>query len=254
MWNAPLRFARHVRAMRRGNHEFLSDIIRRFCRAGPPEKRKPRGGYDPGFWLHQWNALPTPVAYIAENSITPAGGGQVMLRNIVDGWALNASIEFLPFRALPMQLGQLEPLRRAHNFRERIWVLPDDLTIAIPARGQLNRQIRITPGSWLWGGTFYKFDNSDEEHLYNPVAPAGLSVQITDDATGCQFGSEFILANCLYPDGGFASPALLAQPRLFVRSGLLSVEIANLNDVDVNCQLQLCFSEPCELREGAQCP
>jgi hypothetical protein len=70
-----------------------------------------------------------------------------MLTNIVDGWILNPSIKYLPYRAIAMLLGQLDPLRRAHNYRERIWVLPDDLTIAIPARGQFQRQIRITPNS-----------------------------------------------------------------------------------------------------------
>lgn len=178
-----------------------------------------------------------------------------MLTNIIDGWALNASIRYLPYRATPMLLGQLEPLRRAHNYRERIWVLPDDLTIAIPARGQFNRQIRVTPNSWLWGGTFYKFSNEDEENLFTPVAPDDLSLQIADDATGCQFGSEFITANSLFPGGGFSTPALLTQPRIFVKGGLLSVEIANLAATDALCQLQLCFSEPCELRmEGSQCP
>ena len=189
-----------------------------------------------------------------------------MLTNIIDGWSLNAAIRYLPYRPTAILLGQLEPLRRAHNYRERIWVLPDDLTIAIPARGQYNRQIRVTPNSWLWGGTFYQFSDEDEEHLFNPVAPIDLSLQITDDATGCQFGSEFILANALFPGGGvlspspaadrnISSPCLLTQPRVFVKGGLLSIEIANLSALDVKCQLQLCFSEPCEIREGGiQCP
>lgn len=182
-----------------------------------------------------------------------------MLRNIVDGWVLNPSIRYLPFRALPMLLGQLEPLRRAHNYREQIIIVPDDLTVAIPARGQLNRQIRITPDSYLWGATFWEFTSEDEEHLFNPIAPSGLTLQITDDATGCQFGSEFIGAYSLNPSGAGAkfstTPVLLTQPRLFVKPGLLSVEIGNLNTTDVFCQLALYFSEPCDrMLEETQCP
>ncbi len=186
-----------------------------------------------------------------------------MLTNIVDGWILNPSIKYLPYRSIAMLLGQLEPLRRAHNYREQIWVVPDDLRNAIPARGQLNRQIRVTENSILWGATFYKF-TTEGGHFLGVAAPTLLSLQITDDATGCQFGSEFINAQCIFPRPDVSptgitllsgtTPCLLTQPRLFVKPGLISVEIANLDTVAVNCQLCLYFSEPCELVDrGAQC-
>lgn len=188
-----------------------------------------------------------------------------MLTNIIDGWALNPSIRYLPFRATPMMLGQLEPLRRAHNRRQWIVVLPDDLTVSIAARGQLNQQIRITPDSYLWGATFYRFTTEGPmAPQFVPGAPTELSLQITDDATGCQFGSEFINAQALYPNppaitlplnGGMITPLLLTQPRLFVKEGLLSVEIANHDSVEAFCQLALYFSEPCDkVLERNQCP
>lgn len=185
-----------------------------------------------------------------------------MLTNIVDGWLLNPSIKYLPYRSIPMMLGQLDPLRRAHNYRNYTWIVPDDLTVAIPARGQLNRQIRVPANSYLWGATFWQFIQG-EETLFQPVGPTEMSLQITDDATGCQFGSEFINAQSLWPsDGsgnstavGNSTPCLLTQPRLFVKSGLLSVEIANLDTADAFCQLALYFSEPCDkVLEENQCP
>lgn len=186
-----------------------------------------------------------------------------MLTNIVDGWILNPALRYLPYRSTAMLLGQLEPLRRAHNYREQIWVVPDDLTVAIPARGQVNRQIRITRNSYLWGATFYKF-TVEGGHFLGVAAPTLLALQITDDATGCQFGSEFINAQALFPRNvvtpsgltfpADSTPVLLTQPRLFVKPGLLSVEIANLDTVAVNCQLALYFSEPCEMVDrGSQC-
>ena len=187
-----------------------------------------------------------------------------MLTNIVDGWILNPSIKYLPYRSIAMLLGQMEPLRRAHNYRERIWVVPDDLRTVIPARGQLNRQIRVVQNSILWGATFNRF-TVEGGHFTGVVAPTNMALQITDDATGCQFGSEFVFAASLFPrkdvsptgitlDSG-STPCLLTQPRLFVKPGLLSVEIANVDTVDVNCQLCLYFSEPCELVDrGSQCP
>lgn len=177
-----------------------------------------------------------------------------MLKNIVDGWLLNPTILYLPYRTVPMMLGQLEPLRRAHNMREYIWLMPEDLTVAIPARGQLNQQIRVPPNSYLWGGTFYKFVDG-EAGPFVPAAPTDLSLQFTDDATGCQYGSEFIAGTSLYPGGSKSTPGLLMQPRLFIAPGLVSVEIANLADEDVFCQLALYFSEPCDKTvEGRQCP
>ena len=183
-----------------------------------------------------------------------------MLTNIVDGWILNPSIKYLPYRAVPMMLGQMESLRRAHNRRNYTYVVPANLLNSIAARGQLNDQIRIAANSYLRGVTFYKFDAS-----FNPLAPTLLSLQITDDATGCQFGSEFIQAQAVYPrpDVSVAgitlssgtTPCLLTQPRLFIKPGLLAVEIANLDVVSVNVQLALYFSEPCEMVErGSQCP
>ena len=181
-----------------------------------------------------------------------------MLKNIIDGWALNTTIRYLPYRSVPMLLGQMEPFRRAHNYREQIWAIPEDLLIPIPARGQLNRQIRVTPNSILWGATFYAFSGpgGEDEPGFLPISPTGLSLQMTDDATGLQFGSEFINAYSLYPgitvpspqDGQSVTPVLLTQPRMFIAPGLISVEIANINAVPAYCQLCLYCSEPCELR------
>jgi hypothetical protein len=121
----------------------------------------------------------------------------------------------------------------------------------------------VTENSILWGATFYKF-TTEGGHFLGVAAPTLLSLQITDDATGCQFGSEFINAQCIYPRPDVSptgitllsgtTPCLLTQPRLFVKPGLISVEIANLDTVAVNCQLCLYFSEPCELVDrGSQC-
>lgn len=182
-----------------------------------------------------------------------------MLTNIVDGWILNPSIRYLPYRAMPMLLGQMEALRRAHNLRNRMWVLPDNVEDSIPARGKYERQIRVTPGSYLWGMTFYKFiDNFGA--LFTPVAPDDLSFQVTDDATGVQISSEFLSARAFWPGAPSArttTPVLLTQPKLIVGQGLLAVEIANTNASPAFVQLCMYFLEPCELSldpKGDTCP
>jgi hypothetical protein len=182
-----------------------------------------------------------------------------MLTNIVDGWVLNPTIRYLPYRSTAMLLGQLEPLRRAHNYRDRIWVLPDDLTIAIPARGQFNREIRVPANSYLWAAQCHQFI-SEGEFLFIPIAPSDLSLQITDQATGVDIASEFISALMFWPPPGppprdNSTPVLLTQPRLFVAPGLLKVSIANAAATESLCQLLLYFLEPCDLSlEQSQCP
>jgi hypothetical protein len=178
-----------------------------------------------------------------------------MLKNIIDGWSLNTRVRYLPYRPTPMMLGQMEPLRRAHNLRPRDWVLPDDFTIPIPARGQYNRQIRVAPDSYWWAASCFAFINEGEFNFI-PVQPEDLAIQITDESTGCTLASEFIDARCFFP--GLAStitPPLLTSPRLIAAPGLLSVQIANKSATETLAQLVLYFLEPCDkILEQSQCP
>ena len=187
-----------------------------------------------------------------------------MLRNIVDGFALNPSIRQLPYRSMAMMLGQLEPLRRAHNLRPRNCVLPENLLDSIAARGQLNQQIRVSPNSWLWALSFWEFETPEEEDLFtvgNPVAPDHFSLQITDQASGAEIASEFISARSFWPGVAGVAPlfpksrspqVLLTKPQLITGSGLLSVRISNTDSAAHFGQLILYFLEPCEVRIDAE--
>ncbi len=184
-----------------------------------------------------------------------------MLKNIVDGWLLNPSIRYLPYRPTPMQLGQMEALRRAHNLRDRQLVLPNRITDAIEARGQLNKNVRITPCSYLWAVSFWEFENPEGERDLRAVgagvAPDHFSLQITDENSGAEIASEFISARAFWPGGGNdrlkLPQVLLTQPRIIAGEGLISIRIANTDSVPHFCQLVLYFLEPCEGVLEAQC-
>jgi hypothetical protein len=179
-----------------------------------------------------------------------------MLTNIVDGWLLNTRIRYLPFRATPMMLGQMEALRRAHNLRDQIFVHPPDgLDTPIAAYGQYNRQFRTTPNSYLWALSFREFATLEGGTIGDSIPPDDFSLQITDEASGAEIASEFITAKIFWPGSdGFLPQVPLTQPRLFSGAGLVSVRIANIDTVPHFCQLLMYFLEPCEARlEKGQC-
>ncbi len=171
-----------------------------------------------------------------------------MLTNIVDGWLLNPRIRYVPYRAVPMQLGQMEALRRAHNLRDRWVVLPGDFTTPIAGYGQFNKEIQVAPCSYLWSIAFREF-GAEGTHLLGEVAPpVDFSLQITDENSGAEIASEFVSAAIFWPgNDGFLSQPLLTQPRIIAGKGLVSVRIANSNKNSKFCQLILYFLEPCEI-------
>lgn len=175
-----------------------------------------------------------------------------MLTNIVDGFIYNTRIRYLPFRAAPMMLGQMEPLRRAHNYRDQLFVLPPDgLQTPIAAYGQFNKQVRATPGAYLWALSFWEFGAAVAPAVIGPgVSPDHFSLQVVEEASGVEIASEFIPARMYWPGlDNFMPQVLRTQPQLISGEGLISVRIANTDSVAHNCQLILYLVEPCETRK-----
>ena len=185
-----------------------------------------------------------------------------MLTNIVDGFLDNLTTKYLPDRATPYQLGQLDGVRRANNLRMYSWVLPERVQDAIAARGQFEQEIRVIPNSYLFAIGFWEFETPGEESealVGAGVAPDHFSLQITDQSAGDEIASEFISSRLFWPSTGEPRTrmpyCLLDQPRIVAGSGLLSVRIANTDSLPHFCQLVLYFVEPCEsVDQRSQCP
>ena len=75
----------------------------------------------------------------------------ITVPDIMDGFTLNPSIRYRPNWYYPMALGQLDILRRANTYRPKIYSLPDEFNTPIPARETREFQLRLTPGSYIWG-------------------------------------------------------------------------------------------------------
>lgn len=172
------------------------------------------------------------------------------LNQIVDGFTYNNFFRELPVRLYEAQLGQMDVLRRANNYRPRWYVAPDNLNDPITAYETFEMQIRITPRSYLWGFTFFSFDAAGG---YEPQFGGDVLVSVTEACNGVAMFSEFATAAGLQglqrrgSNTGVNNPNLLMQPRLILEPGLVNVEISNRLGTDQYCQLVLFCAEPCEV-------
>jgi hypothetical protein len=162
---------------------------------------------------------------------------------VIDGFSYSLSNIYTPGWYRPMALGQLEALRKAGNYRSRWYTVPEDLDEVLPGFGVIEQQLRIVPGTYLYG---YMVESIS---LGN-----GVLVRITEGATGIALMEDFVYAANLTvpsPPGGsfsFGQPTLMTQPRLIIDPGWVNVEIANPGVPDpvfAFAHIVLLCAEPC---------
>jgi hypothetical protein len=180
---------------------------------------------------------------------------------LLDGFILSASQLYLPIIYRASALAQMEVLRRSRGYRTRWYLVPDDLQDPIPAYSQVELQINVPPGSYLWGLAF-----TIPERLNDSLVNTVCHVQITDACTETAIFSDYVMEQnvvSLIPGNGGQNrrnPMILAQPALIGQPGLVDVEIFNGSTsgatppvgVSLNCQLALLFAEPCVPPEEMQ--
>ncbi len=173
-------------------------------------------------------------------------------RDIVDGFAMSASQLLVPSSSRALILGQMDVLRRASAMRPRHYIAPLDSDEPVPAFKQVEYQISVMPGSYVWGLSFAYIPVADE---VTDAEAIKVHIQITDVCTETPFFSDYVrgvtfltdpsLVTAFYPTGTFRAPHLLAQPRLIGDPAKLDVELYNSSAVDIQCQLVLMVAEPC---------
>ena len=169
---------------------------------------------------------------------------------VVDGFTHSLSMLYLPTVFRASVLAQMELLRRAKGYRVREYCIPDSLNNPIAAFGQVEQQINMLPGSYIWALTFSALTDEDDHFSPNTTYPAKMYIQLTDACTETPFFSDYAFATHFeaLPNNTVSwaqhNPHLLSQPRLIGIPGLVDVEIYNSNAVDVTCQLVVCVAEP----------
>ena len=158
-----------------------------------------------------------------------------------DGFAMNAALRYLPYRYFPLALSSLDFIRgNAEGYRAKWIISPHDFNIPIPALDTHVDQVRLVPGSWVWGMTFSAVDG----------VIADFTVQVTDPCDGNPFFSYFVNATALRASGATGTnlfPVLLSTPKQITAPGFLNIEIGNQAEDDQRCQFILLAAEPCRM-------
>lgn len=170
---------------------------------------------------------------------------------IVDAFTYMASKDYRKFhynfRALALE--QMDTLRRARGYRARWYVVPDELNRSLAAYQTYEQQVRVTPGSYLWGWSYAEASLA----AVDPIA----HLRITEQATNIALMDDFVVGASV--GGGntgaiIDAPFMLTEPRLVLEPGFLNVEMTNPSGTVSFPQLVLYLAEPCEYMEyGGGC-
>jgi hypothetical protein len=184
---------------------------------------------------------------------------------VVDGFCYDLTTAYLPCRYVPMALGQLEALRKAGQYRARLYPVPEELLAPIPPYDTVEQQVRIVPGSYLYGWTISARVTGGGVMYYD--TPINILIRMTEGATGIPLMGDFLYATNMgglvaipaFTPVGAGVPTLMTEPRLIVEPGWINVEITNNSQVAVpgppvvfsGIQIVLYCAEPCQVVEDA---
>jgi hypothetical protein len=172
-----------------------------------------------------------------------------MEKPIVDAFTHSLSTKLLPTTYRSHVLAQMDTLRRSTNYQFKMHSAPDEANATIPAYSQNEYQVKMRPGTLIWGVWISATTITDDV-----VVDADLTTtfaQITDMSTGMGLLSDYELAQVMSgnlnpsPSRVYERyPSLLPGPRLVSGSGQVNVEIYNSGPVANTYQLVLYCAEP----------
>lgn len=170
---------------------------------------------------------------------------------IVDGFTHSLSVRLLPTTYRALVQAQMETLRRASNYQFKIHSAPNTESNPgevgfplVPAFSQVEYQIKIRPGTLIWGMWL-----AGDEIFAN----SNLFIQVTDMSTGSPLFSDYELIGLISSilngnDRQFNRyPYLLSEPRIVSGSGQVNVELYNSTENDIFPQFVMFCAEPLPL-------
>jgi hypothetical protein len=156
----------------------------------------------------------------------------------VDGFTYSMSTVLLPINYRACAQAQMEILRKAVGFQFKSYVIPLQLSgsgessVVIPQYSQVELQVSIDPGSYLWGWTFSS----------NLIRAA--YIQVTEACTELPLFSDYINGRNIDTENDRKVVSILPNPLLLCAPGVVNVEIYNGLDDDATSTLVLLTSAP----------
>lgn len=168
----------------------------------------------------------------------------------VDGFLYSTTLPLLPVQSRAQALAQMDILRKAGSYKCKMYGAPDTLVQSIPSHGQVETQIRMIPGTYIWGiSVDVPVTDSTPDHTASPDQLGALTIQVTEAATELPLFADYIQAMLMSP--GIPSlglypraPFFLSPPRLIGPPGQINVEIYNDYTEVVIAQVCLFCAEP----------
>lgn len=155
-----------------------------------------------------------------------------------DAFILSMSQLLLPTSYRAHVLAEMEVLRLARGYQVKMYEAPPVSGQIIPAFSQLEHQLSVDPGSYLWGWTFSVLSGSS----------GPFHILVTDACTETALSADYFVSQMLDCTAANRWPALIAHPRLISDPGQVNVEIYNGSNAAVICQLVLFTACPLGLK------
>jgi hypothetical protein len=167
---------------------------------------------------------------------------------ILDGFTFNSRI--ICYQSyFHNALSGLEPIRRANAMRLRMHGVPEAQFSPISPYESVEDQIRVLPGSYLWGWSFF----TAQAQPPNSTVPIN-SIRIVDSCTELpivdrpvlctMFSNVTVTGQTQLNLGQNTGVILLPRPYLIASPGGLNVEVTNASAFPATCQLLLMIAEP----------
>lgn len=153
----------------------------------------------------------------------------------IDGFTYSMSQLMLPISYRAEAQAQMEILRLAKGVQWSCYVSPPNGPI--PAFGQIEYQVSMPAGSYIWGWSFAALTSSSNN----------FHILVTDSCTETALSSDYILASLINSASSVRRPCILPQPRLISDPGLVNVEIYNNGSSAVLAQLALFCASPFQI-------
>jgi len=160
---------------------------------------------------------------------------------IADGFGMNASTRALPKRYRAAAIANIGWIRRsAGKYFPKMYPVPTTAQ-QIPARGAFDQQLRMVPGSFIWGWDIALLSTAGGVTLPN------LYILIVDPCNRTSLFQTFVNASIITNTAASRRPFVMNHPyEVTSAQGFIDVQIRNNNNSAVSVQFLLLTAAPSE--------